>query len=258
MVRYNEEKKANEIAIIEIFKSIDGEGFHSGQPTVFVRTFGCNLRCDWCDTKECFTEENYKALYPERELEWLTVDEIFERVNKIEDPDCWEWKSICLTGGEPLLEENKEFMTELIQKFIDEDYAVNVETNGSIDYKYWRETFPVPDAGDLYGNRQGMSLITDWKLPSSKMNKLMKWDNLRGVLTPFDLVKCVITDDPEDWKEFERVCKCTKNAKIFLSPCFGKVTMNRIPEFVMNHPEYRITAQVQAHKIFWDPTTKGV
>ena len=86
----------------------------------------------------------------------------------------------------------------------------------------------------------------------------MKWDNIIKVLTLFDIVKCVIIDDPEDWREFERVCKMTTNAKIYLSPCFGMVTMSKIPEYVIQHPEYKITAQIQAHKIFWPVNTRGV
>ncbi len=268
MVRFNEEKKVNEIAIVEIFKSIDGEGFHAGQATVFVRTLGCNLRCAWCDSAYTFSEEQFKEAYG-KDIRWMTVEEIFEEVDKLEtytvklpggiEEREWEYKSICLTGGEPLMEVNKEFVTELIHKFIDADYAVNVETNGSIDYKYWRDEFPIPEEvrGDLYGNRVGMmSLITDWKLPHSKMNKLMNNANLIEVLTPFDLVKCVVSDDPEDWRELERLVKVCVNAKIYISPCFGEVTMSKLPEFVMNHPN--VVCQLQQHKIFWSPDTLGV
>ena len=42
-----------EIALINIFYSINGEGYAAGKPTVFIRTMGCNLRCIFCDTKEC-------------------------------------------------------------------------------------------------------------------------------------------------------------------------------------------------------------
>ena len=51
MIRFNEEKQANEIALINIFESINGEAYAAGKPCVFIRTFGCNLRCIFCDTR---------------------------------------------------------------------------------------------------------------------------------------------------------------------------------------------------------------
>jgi len=251
--------KDNKLLVSEIFSSIDGEGFHAGRVTVFVRLFGCNLRCPWCDTKTTWTLELHRKTY-HRDPLWMSVDEIVEKVEEMEKN--FYYKSICLTGGEPLMEENKEIVMNLIKELCYRDYAVNIETNGAIDYKDYvdlrnRSVKISTMIFDNYGNRQGMSLITDWKLPSSKMNEKMIESNLQ-ILGPQDLIKCVITDDERDWEEVERLCKSGTKAKIYLSPCFGQVTMSKIPEFIISHPQYNLTSQLQLHKLFWSPDKVGV
>lgn len=37
--------------ISEIFTSIDGESKRAGDLATFVRSVGCNLRCNYCDSK---------------------------------------------------------------------------------------------------------------------------------------------------------------------------------------------------------------
>jgi 7-carboxy-7-deazaguanine synthase len=74
--------------ISEIFYSLQGEGMLAGVPSVFVRTSGCNLRCNWCDTP-------YASWSPEGAP--LRVDEIIAEVGQ------YPARHVVLTGGEPMI-----------------------------------------------------------------------------------------------------------------------------------------------------------
>lgn len=251
-----------EIALINIFESINGEAYASGKPAVFIRTFGCNLRCKFpCDTQECWSVENLLKVYPERKdwkepFKWMSAKEIFNEVESIEKN--YYHKSICLTGGEPLMEDDKEFMIkELIPLFVDAHYDVGIETDGGIDYADYKKTFGDSRIINERGDREGVTIIADYKLPCSGMTSLMVQSNL-DIYASSDVIKMVISDNEADWQELERIINSGTKATIFISPCFGKVTMNRLPEFVIKHSDKPIQAQIQSHKIFWDSKEKDV
>ncbi|MBP3739441.1 MAG: radical SAM protein [Muribaculaceae bacterium] len=69
----------------EIFHSLQGEGYHTGTASVFIRLSGCNLRCDFCDT-----DHEHSTL--------MSLPEIVEKVNQYPLAPL-----IVLTGGEPSL-----------------------------------------------------------------------------------------------------------------------------------------------------------
>ena len=96
--------------INEIFYSLQGEGFHSGTPAVFVRFSGCNLRCVFCDTQH-------------QAGEMLSLQEIVDEVNKHLDSPL-----LVLTGGEPSLFIDEAFVAELKQKT---HKTIAIETNGT-------------------------------------------------------------------------------------------------------------------------------
>lgn len=258
MIRFNEDKNCNEVGLVNIFTSINGEGYASGKPVVFIRTFGCNLRCSWCDTQESWTEENLKKVYDNnKSILWLSAQEIFDRVEQMESN--FQHKSICLTGGEPLHPAfNTDFMlNELLPLFVDAGYDVGIETDGAVDYKPYKDKFGDSKVINGNGDRVGVTIIADYKLPSSGMTKMMIQDNFK-LYSEMDLVKMVISDDAEDWIELDKVVNSGTKASIYLSPCFGKVTMSRIPEYVIKNSDKPIRAQIQAHKVFWNWTEKDV
>lgn len=223
--------KDNKILVSEIFQSIDGEGYHAGYPTVFFRTVGCNLRCSWCDSVYTFN--------PDENSKWYSIFDAMEKVKS------YGIKHITITGGEPLLEENKEWMTSFIEDLLLSGFQVDIETNGAVDLLYWKEYF--------HGN--DVIFIMDWKAPASKMNRFMIEKNL-SYLDQGDIVKIVVTDS--DFEEVEKVLKIGTDASIYISPVFGQVTMSKIPEFVLEHKNENIRCQIQMHKVFWNPDKRGV
>ena len=96
--------------INEIFYSLQGEGFHSGTPAVFVRFSGCNLRCTFCDTKH-------------QDWQMMSLQEIVDEVNKYPVAPL-----VVLTGGEPSMFINEAFVAELRQKT---GKRIAIETNGT-------------------------------------------------------------------------------------------------------------------------------
>ena len=83
--------------INEIFYSLQGEGYFTGVPAIFIRFSGCNLRCPFCDTDHhSYTE--------------MTAEEIAQAISE------YPAETIILTGGEPTLFADKEFI-ETIKKY---------------------------------------------------------------------------------------------------------------------------------------------
>ena len=101
--------------IIEIFSSLQGEGLLIGKRQIFVRFAGCNLNCNYCDTKNSISQDSGKLMTPE---------EVISEINKILTPDC---NTISFTGGEPAL--YPEFINE-VSKLT--DLNIMLETNGTL------------------------------------------------------------------------------------------------------------------------------
>ena len=102
----------------EIFYSLQGEGFHTGTASVFVRLSGCNLRCHFCDTRHESGKE-------------MSVQQIIDAVNR------WpQAPLLVLTGGEPSLWIDEAFVAALKSQT---GKMIAIETNG---------THPLPNGID--------------------------------------------------------------------------------------------------------------
>lgn len=103
--------------VAEIFFSIQGEGILTGVPSVFVRTSGCNLRCNWCDTP-------YASWNPEGTR--MSVDEIMSELEK------YLCAHVVLTGGEPMIAPG---IHELAQKLKEQEKHITIETAATVSPK---------------------------------------------------------------------------------------------------------------------------
>lgn len=204
--------------INEIFFSIQGESSSAGLPTVFIRTTGCNLRCDYCDTT-----------YAYEEGEEMSPQEILKIVSG------FPCRRVCLTGGEPLTQR-----TEELQMLVDllSGWEVSVETNGSLPL-------------DLIELRPGQRWVMDVKCPSSGHTGSTVISNLNK-LRPVDEVKFVIGDMTDyQWAvSFIKQNGLIGRVQILLSPVHGVLDPALLAEWMLaDGLDCRL--QMQLHKLIW-------
>ncbi|MDC0055459.1 7-carboxy-7-deazaguanine synthase QueE [Deltaproteobacteria bacterium] len=96
--------------VVEIFNSVQGEGYHAGISSIFIRFGRCNLACEWCDTD--FSK-------------WvdMTVIDILGVIAK------YPAENVILTGGEPMLQD----LWPLVNCLRKRGKKIAIESNGSIE-----------------------------------------------------------------------------------------------------------------------------
>jgi 7-carboxy-7-deazaguanine synthase len=210
--------------VVEIFKSIDGEGITVGYPAVFVRLYGCNLRCKYCDTPYGYSGDNYKD---------ISIPEILQAVTFLKT------KRVTVTGGEPLIHPN---INILLSCLCEKGFKVNVETNGTVEPSYYHPNI-------IY--------TMDYKLPCSGMSKKMNIKALNS-LREQDVLKFVV-GSKQDMDEAVSVIKFLKsNPVIYFSPVFGSIEPKDIVEYILSRNINNVRVQLQLHKLIWEPERRGV
>jgi len=96
--------------ICEVFEAIQGEGGLTGMPMLFIRLSGCNLNCEYCDSK-----------YHDLDGKETKIGELIERINQSNK------QYICWTGGEPTLQICD--ISEVIKATVNKYHVL--ETNGT-------------------------------------------------------------------------------------------------------------------------------
>lgn len=216
--------------VAEKFISINGEGTKAGQPAVFIRLAGCNLRCTYCDTMWANSPDAPHTLMDEDEIACYIVSSGI--------------KNVTLTGGEPLIADNIYILLERLSR---ENISVEIETNGSADISVCYTVSPCP------------TVTLDYKLPDSGMESRMLLSNYE-LLTENDTVKFVAGSrrDLERAVEIINMFRLTEKCHVYFSPVFGKIKPAEMVEFMLSHKLNGVNLQLQLHKFIWDPEKRGV
>src|SRR5665647_604133 len=221
------------IPMVEIFETVEGECTRAGFPTIFVRLYGCNLRCSWCDTKYSYP--------PEQAGKVMTITEIITQVQK------YSSKYICLTGGEPLLygDHSLALIHALLE--IESLQDIHIETNGAIELGYFIERIDSPK----------VRYIMDFKLPDSGEMERMLYRNF-ALLRKEDEVKFVIASEV-DFNTAVEVLEANPTAALPLfSPVWESMPPAKLVELMLEHKLSHVKLSLQLHKIIWDPAKRGV
>lgn len=236
--------------VVEIFNSIDGEGKRAGELTTFIRLFGCNLRCSFCDTPYSYNQEG-----PEQPWKEMSIEEIIKECDK------YDTDNITLTGGEPLQHLDVKY---LLRALSEAGYDVNVETNGSISIKqYYNED------GTHAKGYERVWFTVDFKSPSSGMEERMLMDNFDIMKNKYqDVVyKFVVGNEADLNRAYTIITDMiittnNYNNMIYLSPIYGDIEPKQIVEFMQREKLFNsqtpIRCQLQLHKYIWNVNERGV
>jgi organic radical activating enzyme len=184
----------SKIKIAELFYSIQGEGRYMGVPSVFLRTFGCNFKCQGFGLPRGETTTEVEAIasritefkrYEDLPLvstgcdsyaSWdprfkdlspmLTSDAIVERTMEILPENKWQDAHLVITGGEPLLGWQRAYPDLLDHPKMTDLKEITFETNGTqkltADFKAYLETWR-----NAYGIDREITFSVSAKLPCS-------------------------------------------------------------------------------------------
>ena len=177
--------------IVEIFHSVQGEGFHTGIPHVFIRFGNCNLRCEWCDTDFMTFED-------------MDIDSIIEEVLSY---DC---DRVIFTGGEPAMQD----LSVIGKRLKEHGISISIETNGTIPVDPIIDWICVSPKDQLYPNVSIKQRTGDELKVVYCGQDLALYDELKKGFTHLYIQPCYIEDESVEanGKSFQIVERLVKDS----------------------------------------------
>lgn len=202
------------IPLMEVFYSIQGEGSRAGQPSVFVRTGLCNLKCpgfkvEYPDPKDAskvkYGCDSFYSVDNGFSKEWDYHQDYLEIVEKIDNciPEFSRHNlvkpDIVFTGGEPLIHWNEPQYQRLLSHYISRGHKVTIETNAALPIEFTRK----------YQNDIMFSMSVKLSNSGEKKSKRINMENITRILENSDssYFKFVVNKDTweEDYQEIREI-----------------------------------------------------
>ncbi|HAR5654033.1 TPA: 7-carboxy-7-deazaguanine synthase QueE [Staphylococcus pseudintermedius] len=233
------------IPFLEVFgPTIQGEGMVIGKKTMFLRTYGCDYSCAWCDTK--YTWDGSEKDNVRRN----TAQEVFDLL--VEEAGDKSFSHVTVSGGNPAL------IGKAMDEFIDichkNGVKVGLETQGSI----WRDWFLKIDDLTISPKPPSSLMKTDFNVLDDIVSKLLTHKvNFSLKIVYFN------EKDKEYAKEvFNRFRDnnipyylSVGNESPYTDKDITKQLLNKLDELwnvVINEPEFNdVQALPQLHSIVW-------
>ena len=120
--------------INEMFETIQGEGAHTGIPSIFVRLQGCPVGCPWCDTKHTWTLDNALVTTAQQVIDKTNESEHFFEIDEnkllsLFSEQGYVAKHVVITGGEPCMYDLRPLTTLLHNN----GFSTQIETSGTYE-----------------------------------------------------------------------------------------------------------------------------
>lgn len=179
------------IPINEIFgPTIQGEGLMIGSPTVFIRTQGCDMACEWCDSKYALPR-----ISPEGKR--MSVEQIVDTVEDLRVGVEW----VTISGGNPAIHD----LGLLVRELQNIDLNVALETQGTV-YKTWIDDCDI--------------VAVSPKPPSSGLTfSDLMWHNLDRFMALEQSFLKVVISGPEDMEFLRTLVRKYDTKAICVQPC---------------------------------------
>lgn len=227
----------NKVKVSEIFRSFQGEGKYTGYPAIFVRFFGCNLRCNFGGTTEPQKIDQLKDFQvPERgcdsgyawqsEYEHLTlklsISEIVSEIIKLIPVGVTPHNMVLVfTGGEPMLQQTAidDICSELVDRNV-KFFTNIIETNGTV---------PLTTSFSMMVDEQPFHFSISPKLRS--ITNEPKGINIQVIESIVNdsrhdyILKFVLDNSEESWKELQNVLELLRYStlvgRVWIMPMGG-------------------------------------